>query len=92
MHSFAVAAPTKWNKLPQAVNLQDSINRFRQQLKTYLHTTIVLPPYRDTNMDKGFFSENGLSLLRYQHLRGCFHQFGPLLMLHITTTATNLKK
>ena len=36
VHSFAVAALTEWNKLPQAVRTWDSINGFRKQLKTYL--------------------------------------------------------
>ena len=42
-HSFAAAANTKWNKLPQTIRTQDSINGFRQQLKTYLFRIIILP-------------------------------------------------
>ena len=43
MHSFAIAAPTEWNKLCQAIRTQDSINEFRQQLKTYLFR-LAFPP------------------------------------------------
>ena len=42
MHSFAVAATREWNKLPQAVRTQDSINGFRQKLK--LFRLAYLPP------------------------------------------------
>ena len=31
--SFVVSALTEWDKLPQALRTQDSINGFRQQLK-----------------------------------------------------------
>ena len=33
---FAVAAPAEWNKLPQTVGSQQTIDGFRSQLKTYL--------------------------------------------------------
>ena len=33
---FAVAAPAEWNKLPQTVRSQQTIDGFRSQLKTYL--------------------------------------------------------
>ena len=44
MHTFAVAAPTEWNKLPQVVRTQDSINGFMQQLKTHLFRLAYPPP------------------------------------------------
>ena len=44
MHSFAVATLTEWNKLPQAVRTQDSINGFRQHLKTYLFRSAYPQP------------------------------------------------
>ena len=33
LHSFAVAAPTEWNKLPQAIRTVKSFSDFRKQLK-----------------------------------------------------------
>ena len=33
---FAVAAPAEWNKLPQTVRSQQTIDGFRRQLKTHL--------------------------------------------------------
>ena len=41
---FAVAAPAKWNKLPQTVRSQHTIDGFRSQLKTYLFRLAYLPP------------------------------------------------
>ena len=35
-HGFAVATPAEWNKLPQTVRSQQTINGFRSQLKTPL--------------------------------------------------------
>jgi hypothetical protein len=34
--SFAIAAPTLWNKLPQNLRMCDTINQFKPLLKTYL--------------------------------------------------------
>ena len=36
MHGFVVAAPAEWNKLPQTVRSQQTIDGFRSQLKTHL--------------------------------------------------------
>ena len=33
---FAVAAPAEWNKLPQTVRSEQTIDHFRSQLKTHL--------------------------------------------------------
>ena len=33
---FALAAPAEWNKLPQTVRSQQTLDGFRSQLKTYL--------------------------------------------------------
>ena len=51
LRSFIVAAPTEWNKLPQAIRTIESISGFRKQLKTsfqksYLSCTIAYLPYR----------------------------------------------
>ena len=43
-HGFAVAAPAKWNKLPQTVRSQQTIDGFRSQLKTYLFKLAYPPP------------------------------------------------
>ena len=40
---FAVAAPAEWNKLPQTVRSQQTIDGFRSQLKTYLFR-LAYPP------------------------------------------------
>ena len=46
-HGFAVAAPAEWNKLPQTVRSQQTIDDFRSQLKTHLfrlaYPTLVIP-------------------------------------------------
>ena len=34
--AFAMASPTEWNRLPQSIQLQQTITGFRSQLKTYL--------------------------------------------------------
>ena len=91
-HSFVDVIPTELNKLPQAVRSQDSINGFRKQLRTYLFR-LTYPPYctitwiwtilqKSDNMDMDYSSE---ILLGHHHLRGCFHQFGAIYMLHTTT-------
>ena len=41
---FAVAAPAEWNKLPQTVRSQQTIDGFRNQLKTYLFRLAYPPP------------------------------------------------
>ena len=41
---FAVAAPAVWNKLPQTVRSQQTIDCFRSQLKTYLFRLAYPPP------------------------------------------------
>ena len=41
---FAVAAPAEWNKLPQTVRSQQTIDGFRRQLKTYLFRLAYPPP------------------------------------------------
>ena len=41
---FAVAAPAEWNKLPQTVRSQQTIDGFRSQLKTYLFRLAYPPP------------------------------------------------
>ena len=41
---FAVAAPAEWNKLPQIVRSQQTIDGFRSQLKTYLFRLAYPPP------------------------------------------------
>ena len=43
-HGFAVAAPAEWNKLPQTVRSQQTIDGFRNQLKTYLFRLAYPPP------------------------------------------------
>ena len=42
--SFIVAAPTEWNKLPQAIRTMGSISGFKNQLKTYLFRLAYPPP------------------------------------------------
>ena len=42
---FAVAAPAEWNKLPQTVRSQQTIDGFRSQLKTYLFRLAYPPPW-----------------------------------------------
>ena len=44
LHSFIVADPTQWNKLPQVIRTIESISGFRQQLKTYLFRLAYPPP------------------------------------------------
>ena len=61
MLSFAVAGPTKWNMLLQAIRTLDTVTEFRQQLKTYLFTLSYSPsksslPY--DNIDMWVFSGN----------------------------------
>ena len=41
---FAVAAPAEWNKLPQTVRSQQTIDGFRSQLKTYWFRLAYPPP------------------------------------------------
>ena len=41
---FAVAAPAEWNKLPQTVRSEQTIDRFRSQLKTHLFR-LAYPPF-----------------------------------------------
>ena len=41
---FAVAAPAEWNKLPQTVRSQQTIDGFRSQVKTYLFRLAYPPP------------------------------------------------
>ena len=41
---FAVAAPAEWNKLPQTVRSQQTIDGFRSQLKSYLFRLAYPPP------------------------------------------------
>ena len=41
---FAVAAPAEWNKLPQTVRSEQTIDRFRSQLKTRLFRLAYPPP------------------------------------------------
>ena len=38
-HSFAVAAPSEWNRLPQYIRSKQSVNCFKATLKSYLFTT-----------------------------------------------------
>ena len=79
MCNFPVAVPTEWNKRPQAVRTQDSINGFRQQLKTYLFRLAYPQPQSSTlwtlTLTWTFFLL-GLSLLGHQCLRAYLHQFG----------------
>ena len=44
LRSFTVAAPTEWNKRPQAIRTMKSISGFRKQLKTYLFRLAYPPP------------------------------------------------
>ena len=44
LRSFTVAAPTEWNKLPQAIRTVGSISGFRKQLKMYLLRLAYPPP------------------------------------------------
>ena len=44
LHSFTVAAPREWNKLPQTIRTVGSISGFRKQLKTYLFRLAYPPP------------------------------------------------
>ena len=41
---FAVAPPAEWNKLPQTVRSQQTIDGFRSQLKTYWFRLAYPPP------------------------------------------------
>ena len=41
---FAIAAPAEWNKLPQTVRSEQTIDRFRSQLKTHLFRLAYPPP------------------------------------------------
>ena len=41
---FAVAAPAEWNKLPQTVRSEQTIDHFRSQLKTHLFRLAYPPP------------------------------------------------
>ena len=41
---FAVAAPAEWNKLPQTIRSEQTIDRFRSQLKTHLFRLAYPPP------------------------------------------------
>ena len=41
---FAVAAPAEWNKLPQTVRSEQTIDRFRSQLKAHLFRLAYPPP------------------------------------------------
>ena len=41
---FAVAAPAEWNKLPQTVRSEQTIDCFRSQLKTHLFRLAYPPP------------------------------------------------
>ena len=45
LHSYAVAAPTEWNKLAQAIRTIESISGFRKQLKTFLFRLAYPPPW-----------------------------------------------
>ena len=70
---FAVATPAEWNKLPQTVRSQQTIEGFRSQLKTYLFKlayppTLVIPRrelFRCRPMPVP-----GLSLLGLKRIRG----------------------
>ena len=42
---FAVAPPAEWNKLPQTVRSQQTIDSFRSQLNTHLFSLAYPPPY-----------------------------------------------
>ena len=44
LHSFIVAAPIEWNKLPQAIITIESISSLRKQLKTYFFRLAYRPP------------------------------------------------
>ena len=58
--SFTVAAPTEWNKLPQAVRTYLGIYKtvenvsFQISLSSTMHS---LSPLLDANMDTGLFLE-----------------------------------
>ena len=41
---FAVAGPAEWNKLPQTVRSEQTIDCFRSQLKTHLFRLAYHPP------------------------------------------------
>ena len=41
---FAVAAPAEWNKLPQTVRSEQTIDHFRSQLKTHVFRLAYPPP------------------------------------------------
>ena len=44
IRGFAVLAPAEWNKLPQTVRSQQTIDGFRSQLKTHLFRLAYPPP------------------------------------------------
>ena len=85
-HGFAVAAPAEWNKLPQTVRFQQTIDGFRSQLKTHLFRlayppTLVIPW-------RALFSCRpmpvlGLSLLELKRIRGFvsfLHSINPTII------------
>ena len=84
-HGFAVAAPTEWNKLPQTVRSQQTIDGFRSQLKTHLfrlaYPTLVIP-WRALFRCRPI-SVPGLSLLGLKHIRGfvsILHSINPTII------------
>ena len=70
---FAVAAPAEWNKLPQTVRSQQTIDGFRSQLKTYLfrlaYTPTLVIPWRALFRCRPM-PVRGLSLLDLKRIRG----------------------
>ena len=73
---FAVAAPAEWNKLPQTVRSQQTIDGFRSQLKTYLFRLAYPPPPPTLVIPwRALFRRQpmpvpGLSLLGLKRIRG----------------------
>ena len=70
---FAVAAPAEWNKLPQTVRSQQTIDGFRSQRKTYLFR-LAYPPTLAIPWRVLFRCQPmpvpGLSLLGLKRIRG----------------------
>ena len=65
LQSFIVAAPTEWNKLPQAIRTIESISGFRKQ---------AISPFGRLLGNRHLLG-TGPSLFGHQRLRGCLYKF-----------------
>ena len=76
--SFIVAAPTEWNKLPQAIRTIESISSFKKQLKTYLFRLAYTSPVSDANMEMDLFLELDYPFLDISSTEDVYINFGAL--------------